>query len=306
MNINLINILFMQLTFVIVVLGTLMSLVEKYLPTAIKQTFRYGKHAHKEKSDKLVEKIEIPKAWFSHFYVFAVIWAWGALILVISVYFYGYQPCPYLINYLNLSCGDNRIAETSPFITLIALSLMTLQCTRRFIETNFLQIFSKKSKINLTHYLCGYLHYYGVIVLIVAKADGFINGQTTPVMKVTLNEALRAIVAILTFIYFWYKQYESNLIFINLRKNKSGNVVTETHLIPKGGLFKYLSSPHMTCEVFMYLILYFLLHQNTSCIYCLAWVVTNQFSNSLLTHRWYKETFSDYPKERKAFIPFLF
>lgn len=107
------------------------------------------------------------------------------------------------------------------------------------------------------------------------------------------------------FIYFWYKQFESNMIFINLRKNKSGSVVTETHLLPKGGLFTYVSSPHMTCEVAMYAVLYALLHQNTSYVYCLAWVVTNQFSNALLTHRWYRETFSDYPKERKAFIPFI-
>lgn len=95
------------------------------------------------------------------------------------------------------------------------------------------------------------------------------------------------------------------MIFINLRKNKSGSVVTETHLLPKGGLFTYVSSPHMTCEVAMYAVLYALLFQNTSYVYCLAWVVTNQFSNALLTHRWYRETFSDYPRERKAFIPFI-
>lgn len=193
---NLIDILFMQLTFVIVILGTLMSLIEKYLPTAIRQTFRYGKHAHKEKSDKLVEKIEIPKAWFSHFYVFAIVWSWGCFILATSVYFFGHQPHRYLISYLDLSCGNNRSAESnlntfklfeiskvvkfilaSPFITFTALALLTLQCSRRFIESNFLQIFSKKSKMNLTHYLCGYLHYYGVFVLIVAKGDGFIRGE---------------------------------------------------------------------------------------------------------------------------------
>lgn len=65
----------------------------------------------------------------------------------------------------------------SPFITLVALGLVTIQITRRFVESNFLQIFSKTSKINLTHYMCGYLHYYGLIVLIVAKADGFVFGK---------------------------------------------------------------------------------------------------------------------------------
>lgn len=68
---------------------------------------------------------------------------------------------------------------------------MTLQCTRRFIESNFLQIFSKKSKINLTHYLCGYLHYYGVFVLIVAKADGFVKGEKSfPFLSASLTSSI--------------------------------------------------------------------------------------------------------------------
>lgn len=111
-NINLINLLFMHLTFVIVVLGTLMTLIEKYLPTAIRQTFRYGKHAHKEKSDKLVEKLELPKSYFAHFYVFAVVWSWAWLILAVSVYFFGYQLPSAVVSYLDFSCGDNRKAES--------------------------------------------------------------------------------------------------------------------------------------------------------------------------------------------------
>jgi 3-oxo-5-alpha-steroid 4-dehydrogenase 3 / polyprenol reductase len=102
----------MQLTFVIVILGSLMTLIENHLPNSIRQAFRYGKHASKEKSDKLVELIELPKAWFSHFYVFAIFWSWASLLLAISVYFYQYQPGSYLIGYLDLSCGDDRKAES--------------------------------------------------------------------------------------------------------------------------------------------------------------------------------------------------
>ena len=102
----------MQLTFFVVILGSLINLVENYLPAVIKQTFRYGKHANKGKSEKLVELIEIPKSWFSHFYVFALFWSWGSLLSAVSVYFYQYQPHSYLIAFLDLSCGDNRSAES--------------------------------------------------------------------------------------------------------------------------------------------------------------------------------------------------
>lgn len=183
---------------------------------------------------------------------------------------------------------------------------MTLQCTRRFIESNFLQIFSKKSKINLSHYLCGFLHYYGVFVLIVAKGEGFFTSSKSIEFNVKISEAVRATFVSIVFVYFWYKQYESNMIFINLRKDKSGKVATETHLVPRGGLFEYVSSPHMTCEVGMYLILYVLLLENTSYIFCLGWVITNQCSNAYLSHQWYRQHFSDYPKQRKAFIPYVF
>lgn len=183
---------------------------------------------------------------------------------------------------------------------------MTIQCTRRFIESNFLQIFSKKSKINLSHYLCGFFHYYGVFVLIVAKAQGFTTSTSTKTsFEVAPGELIKATLVTIVFLYFWYQQYGSNMIFINLRKDKSGSVVTETHLIPRGGLFEYVSSPHMTCEVGMYLILYILLSANTSYIFCLAWVMSNQTFNAFLTHQWYRAHFSDYPQNRKFLIPFV-
>ena len=77
------------------------------------------------------------------------------------------------------------------------------------------------------------------------------------------------------------------------------------HELPKGGLFKYVSSPHMSTEIGMYLILYALMYNNSTYIYCLFWVLSNQICNAILTHKWYLENFKDYPKDRKAIIPFI-
>lgn len=95
------------------------------------------------------------------------------------------------------------------------------------------------------------------------------------------------------------------MIFIKLRKNSAGKVTTEKHLLPSGGWFKYVTSPHMTAEVLMYIILGALLFQNTSYVWVIIWVASNQMNNAWLTHKWYMENFKNFPKQRKSFIPFL-
>lgn len=111
---NLIDLLFIQFTIVIVVLGSLMNLVEKYLPSYVKQMFRYGKHSYKgdDKKGGLINSIEIPKSWFKHFYVFAIVWSWLGFLLAVAVYFYDYQPQALLLKYLDLSCGNDRKIES--------------------------------------------------------------------------------------------------------------------------------------------------------------------------------------------------
>lgn len=125
-------------------------------------------------------------------------------------------------------------------------------------------------------------------------------------MHFSLPEILLSVVTTASFLFAWYKQFESNMIFINLRKNSSGKVATEKHLLPTGGWFELVSSPHMTSEVLMYILLGVLLFQNTSYKWVIVWVVTNQLNNAWLTHKWYKENFKNFPKQRKAFIPYIF
>lgn len=154
--------------------------------------------------------------------------------------------------------------------------------------------------------MCGYLHYYGLVILILAKSDGFNSSQPfKQEISLEATQLLAACVSITFFIYMWYKQFETNMIFIKLRQEGSGKVNTERHMMPKGGWFNYVSSPHMTTEIGMYAALFILLNKNSSYIYCLTWVLSNQISNALLTHKWYMTTFKDYPKDRKAIIPFI-
>lgn len=63
---------------------------------------------------------------------------------------------------------------------LLALTLMSFQCVRRFYETWFVSVFSE-GKINLSHYLVGFVHYWGAISVILAESKGFsYSGRMNP------------------------------------------------------------------------------------------------------------------------------
>lgn len=62
----------------------------------------------------------------------------------------------------------------------------------------------------------------------------------------------------------------------------------------------------MLFEVLLYVALSGIVYGNTSFIYVLIWVLVNQLETSWLTHKWYKENYKNYPKERKAIFPKIF
>lgn len=108
MTVNLVDLLFINLICIITVLGALVNFIEPYLPTIITQTFRYGKHAYKGAPNWLAQMGEIPKSYFKHFYVFALIWSAIFMYLVTHVYIGGYQ-CPQLvIAFLDFMCGGSK------------------------------------------------------------------------------------------------------------------------------------------------------------------------------------------------------
>lgn len=305
-SINLINFLFVQLFVLIVVLGGLIATVERYLPTAIRQSFRYGKHAFQGPQDRFTSLLEVPKSWFKHFYVFAAVWSVLGFSLMLNAYFMG-KPAPgFVVDFLDIMATSKRAVKTTPTETMVAITLITIQCLRRFYETQFVQVFSSKLKMNLSAYLVGYVHYFGEVVALLSQAEGFVRRDVaTSWMPYRFELTPRIAFWIAIFIYAWRYQFQSNLILANLRKDRTGAVTTQKHSIPRGGYFELVSSPHMLFEVVMYVALYGLTWRNTSSLYVLGWVISNQMMNAWLTHQWYRENFKEYPPTRRALIPFL-
>lgn len=76
--------------------------------------------------------------------------------------------------------------------------------------------------------------------------------------------------------------------------------------MPTGSYFELVSSPHMFFELVMYVALWGLLYPNRTFFCVMLFVFCNQIGVAHFTHQWYRSTFPQYPKSRRAFIPFLF
>lgn len=91
----------------------------------------------------------------------------------------------------------------------------------------------------------------------------------------------------------------SDTILINLRTKAS-----DGYKIPYGGPFKYVSAPNLAGEMLEWIGFAVLCWSLPA--FCFAFFTfCNLFPRALANHRWYKQTFPDYPKDRKAVIPFV-
>lgn len=109
----------------------------------------------------------------------------------------------------------------------------------------------------------------------------------------------RFLIGLALFIFGFTLAKQSEHILTGLRKPGENG-----YKIPLGGGFHYVSNPHYLGE---------LIQWSGFAIACwslpgLAFVcicLSNLLPRALHTHHWYHEKFPDYPKERKALIPFV-
>lgn len=277
---------FSFMTIFVVVLGCLINSVEKCLPVCMKQAFRHGKFAYEGKSSQL-KIIEVPKSWFRHFYVFASVYSALALIITCGIYFLSWQLSPWLVKLLDLLASSNRQARVSAVSSLLALFLLMIQVSRRFYETWFVSVYSN-TRMNLSHYAVGFIHYFGSVTAILAESPGFIDDKGLTAVFQFKDITLGNIYGTLLFLWAFYHQYKAAVLLANLRKNENGTIVTLQHRVPHGDWFEVVSSPHNLAEVLIYLALTFILWGSMTWPFVFLWVLSNQVSfavdvpNSLL------------------------
>ena len=139
-----------------------------------------------------------------------------------------------------------------------------------------------------------------ICALVFNGVNGFLNGYYLGFLNQD-NEStltLNVIIGIGVFFLGMFINRTSDKKLISLRKNQ------DNYLIPNGGLFNYISCPNYFGEILEWLG-FMLIAWNLPAVTFFIWTFSNLIPRSLNHHKWYLDNFENYPKNRKAVIPFV-
>jgi protein-S-isoprenylcysteine O-methyltransferase Ste14 len=243
------------------------------------------------------------------FYILSLIWVLIGLGTFVYLFF---ESAPYGRHIkegwgIEIPARLGWVIMESPSVILMIIYALIVRDQLQIIHKVFLLIW-------LTHYIHRTFIY------------PFLIEMTNPKMPISI--ALSAFffnlvnVSIQAFGIFYFTEYSENWIssstfiiglsifllgmYINIRsdyiivamKKRNG----PGYHIPQTFLYKYLSAPNYFGEIIEWLG-WAILTWSISGIVFLIWVIANLFPRAIAHHRWYKNKFDDYPKNRKAIIP---
>ncbi len=133
--------------------------------------------------------------------------------------------------------------------------------------------------------------------------NGFLNGYyfgfIHPVYQLSWGGDPRFIIGVVIFITGMVINLRSDEILIHLRGNSDTG-----YYIPHGGLFRYISCPNFFGEIIQWFGFATMAWSLPALSFAL-WTAVNLIPRAIDHHQWYKKTFDEYPKERKAIFPYI-
>ena len=133
--------------------------------------------------------------------------------------------------------------------------------------------------------------------------NGYLNGAWVGHYAPHLGDAWlsdpRFIVGIVIFIAGYALNKQSDRILRSLRDGTSTG-----YRIPYGGGFRFVSMPNYLGEIITW-VGFAIAAWSLAGVAFVFFTLANLLPRAIANHRWYLETFPDYPKNRKAMFPFL-
>jgi 3-oxo-5-alpha-steroid 4-dehydrogenase 1 len=142
-----------------------------------------------------------------------------------------------------------------------------------------------------------------VFALFFNLVNGFLNGyffgNVRPDYEFSWLIDPRFIAGLIVFISGMIINIKSDDILMALRKNNSNG-----YSVPYGRMFRYVSCPNFLGEIVEWFG-FALMSWSLAALAFAIWTVFNLVPRAIDHHNFYKNTFRDYPADRKAVIPFI-
>jgi 3-oxo-5-alpha-steroid 4-dehydrogenase 1 len=97
----------------------------------------------------------------------------------------------------------------------------------------------------------------------------------------------------------------SDAILRNLRTRAEVERGETSYRIPHGGGFRFVTNPQYFGELLAWLG-FAAMTWSLAGVFILTLSAANLVPRAIATHRWYRERFPDYPKERRVLVPYVF
>ncbi len=178
--------------------------------------------------------------------------------------------------------------------TVVLLFLLLWQC--HYLHRAFVYPFTLRSKRRMA-----------VLVVLMAvvfnTANAFLNGfflvEHAERYDITWLIQPNSLVGLLLFITGFVMTKRSDQMLARLRDESETG-----YQVPQGFLYRWVSCPNYLGESVQWLGWALLTLSPAGWLF-LFWTLANLVPRAISHHRWYRQTFPDYPRNRKAFLPFL-
>lgn len=140
-----------------------------------------------------------------------------------------------------------------------------------------------------------------ILAFVFNIGNGYINGTFLGSIQSYSLEYMYSwnfIMGVCLFIVGAYINIKSDNILLSLR-SKSGE-----YNIPNGFMFKHISFPNYFGEILEWTA-FALMTWSLAGLSFMIWTMANLVPRAIAGHKWYKNTFDNYPKNRKAIFPFI-
>jgi 3-oxo-5-alpha-steroid 4-dehydrogenase 1 len=143
-----------------------------------------------------------------------------------------------------------------------------------------------------------------IIVLFAAffnLANGYLNGHylgaNSSLYATDWFTSWQFMAGLAIFLTGAFINIQSDNILMRLRQGGE-----KGYKIPQGGFFRWISCPNHFGEIVEWTG-FAILCWNLPALSFAVWTASNLIPRAISHHRWYKENFTDYPRNRKAVIP---